>query len=235
MAKELGFEHKPWIIGNKQSLSGDKPLWTQDAMPRLFEKFVSLVKSSELKGVNLDIGCGVGNKTVQFAQAGLDTIGIDTSEDALTEARKLIEELDLSDKCQVVESDCLDLSADLPAAASLDDIYCYTHLKEEEQVHYQDQALRLLPKNSYMLFVLFSLKDNHFHGHQVSKRYDFQFDPDNLKMARVPHYHGMHNVHYDEGQIRSEFSRFRIVDLQEFVHPRESSDRFVWEMIAQII
>lgn len=229
---KLKLEHLPWIEGYKK-ISGGKPLWSQHGMPSVFEEFVKLVKDSKLNGYHLDIGCGDGSKTVNFALAGLKTIGIDISKDAIKRARHLINKLHLSSKCRVLKADCLDLPKNLPPIASISDILVYTHLKEDEQVRYRQIMHKIIIDGGFVLEYLFSDEDLNFHGHPVSTRYDFQFDPENLLMAGFDHYQNMHNVHYNEDTIRREFIDFKIVKLKKVVHPVQPH-RFIWEVILQI-
>ncbi|MDO8466714.1 MAG: class I SAM-dependent methyltransferase [bacterium] len=51
--------------------------------------FLELIKKYKLSGgLLLDIGCGVGDKSIFFAKNGFETVGIDISEVAITEARE---------------------------------------------------------------------------------------------------------------------------------------------------
>ena len=229
---KLRLEYLPWVKGYQKSSTGDKPLWSQHGRPSLFEEFVKLINGSRLNGYHLDIGCGDGSKTVNFALAGLDTIGIDISEDAIKSARQLINELNLASKCQVSQADCLDLPKDLPPIASVSDILVYTHLKMDKQAKYRRQLKRILLNGGFILEYLFSDEDEHFHGHLISPRYDFHYDSENPLMADFAHYQNMHNVHYNEDTIRGEFADFKIIKLKKVIHPVQSH-RFIWELILQ--
>ena len=220
--------HQPWHKSYKKSLEV-KPHWSQHGMPTLFDEFVQMVKKQE--GFHLDIGCGNGVKTVNFALQGLDTIGVDIAKDGLKEANKLIKKLDLNSKCRVVQADCLRLPKDLPKIKSVSDFLCYTHLKEAEQSLYKANLIKLLPVGGYGLFVLFSASDKHFHGHSINKRYDFQFDPNNPLMEGYQHYQDMHNVHFNEEDILRDFAKFRVVKLIEVQHPMDNHRR-LWEVIV---
>ncbi len=59
---------------------------TRKADPYLFDRLYKLLSPS-LEGTYLDIGCGTGNYTSEFAKKGYQFIGIDPSEEMLTKAK----------------------------------------------------------------------------------------------------------------------------------------------------
>jgi len=84
-----------------------------------------------------------------------------------------------------------------------------------------------------VLFVLFSLSDEHFHGHPVSAEYVFKFDPTNPRMTGYEHYAGKVKVHFDEQAIEDSFGRaFGIQECREVAHPLYPGRR-LWNVIAR--
>lgn len=212
------------------------PVWARQGLPALFEKFIALRRRQpESRGdlLHLDVGCGNGVKTVAFAKAGLKTLGLDTSAAALKQARKLINELGLSKSCRVVSSSALKIDRPDGSVGSLSDILCFTHFNRVERQKYLEELKRVLVPGGLCLFLLFSLKDKHFHGHPVSRQYTFRFDPRNSQMRGFEHYQGMFNVHYDEERIRQVFDEFEIFELLEAPHRLYPNERFHWNVILR--
>lgn len=225
-------EHQPWNLSYKMSLEA-KPSWSKHGMPALFQKFVKLVKANKEEGIHLDIGCGDGVKTVNFALAGFNTVGIDISEEGFREAKELIKELGIIGKCKVVRANCLDLPFDDQSVKSASDTLCFTHLKSKDHKKYKNELFRVLKDGGYILIVLFSDNDEHFHGHKVSKKYIFRFDPTNPLMEGYAHYHGMHNFHFNKKDIKKTFSDlFKIVEITEVKHPLYPH-RYLWNVILK--
>ncbi len=220
----------PWGTSYKIA-SQAQPSWTKHGMPSLIEKFISLVRNSNIKnGIHLDVGCGNGIKTVNFALAGFRTIGIDMSEDGFEDGCKLIKELRVSRKCKLIQGSALEIPIKDDTARSISDILCFTHLKSEDHEKYKDEIYRVLKKGGYFLIVLFSDKDKHFHGHKVSKQYTFRFDPKNPLMEGFAHYHGMYNIHFNESLIRRTFKdKFEIIEMVEVRHP-VYDHRYLWNV-----
>lgn len=210
-----------------------RPSWSKHGLPYLFEDFIKLVKENGEQSLHLDIGCGDGIKTVNFALAGLKTLGIDISNDGFKEARALIQELRIKDKCKVIKASALKLPLSKSSITSASDILMFTHLKPKEYFRYKRQLFRTLKGGAYILMVLFSTKDAHFHGHKVSRRYTFKFDPTNPLMEGWAHYHGMYNVHFRKSDIKKTFAdTFEIVRIKEIKHPLYAH-RFLWSVILR--
>lgn len=230
--KKHPIELQPWNLSYQ--MADVRPSWSQHGMPALFETFISLVQNSKNQhGVHLDIGCGNGIKTVNFALAGLPTLGIDISEDGFNEARKRIEDSGLTVNCTVMQSSCLSLPLEDKMARSASDVLCFTHLRPKDYGRYKSELYRVLKGGRYVLMVLFSDKDEHFHGHKVSREYSFKFDPENPLMAGYSHYHGMVNVHFDRAEIERTFKdMFEIIEMKEVKHPVYPY-RYLWNVILK--
>ena len=87
---------------------------------------ISLLKEYGVNdGIILDIGCGTGTVTEYLAQAGYDMIGIDNSEDMLTEAmnKRYDSGLDILYLCQDMRE--MDLYGTVAAAVSICDSMNY--------------------------------------------------------------------------------------------------------------
>lgn len=209
-----------------------KTAWSQHR-PFLFEEFLNLVKKLPVGHVlHLDSGSGNGIKMVEYAKAGLNTLGVDTSKSGVREARKLIRNLGLSETCQVIEASSLHLPVRDDSASSVSDILCFTHFNGEDQEKYLKEISRVLVKGGCLLFELFSDKDKHFHGHPVSKSYYFSYDPKNPLMKDYAHYDGMYNVHFGKQDIENTFKDFEIIKMKEFSHPLYEYRR-LWNVILR--
>ena len=232
MGKKVLEELEPWNLSYKMSLQA-KPSWSRHGLPHLFDEFISLVKSSGNGTNHLDIGCGDGVKTVNYALNGLNTIGIDTSANGFKEARDLIKELEIPKKCKVIKASCLNLPFSKEEFNSASDTLCFTHVKPKDYQKYKNELYQVLKQGSFIMMVLFSDKDKHFHGHKVSGKYTFKFDPKNPLMEGFEHYHGMYNAHFNKQEIRKTFEDlFKIVKIIEVKHP-VYEHRFLWNIILQ--
>lgn len=223
---------RAWQKGYRKKLP---PVWARQGLPALFEKFIRLVKGgSEARGdlIHLDIGCGNGVKTVEFAKAGLKTLGLDTSAPALQQARSLIRQLGLGQTCRVLNSSGFKIPLAPNSVGSVSDVLCFTHFKKVGRQAYLQELKRTLVPGGYCLFLIFSLKDRHFHGHRVSRQYTFRFDPRNLLMRGFKHYEGMFNVHYDEAAIAETFADFEVLEILERPHPVHEM-RYLWNVILR--
>lgn len=233
MIKKILKEHKPWNLSYKKAEEA-RPSWSRHGMPALYTKFIKILGKNHTNGrFHLDIGCGNGVKTVNYALCGLRTIGIDLSDDGFIEARELIRELRISRKCKVIQANCLKLPFKDDSVMSASDTLCFTHIKPKDQRLYKKELFRVLKAGSFVLMVLFSNKDKHFHGHTVSQKYTFKFDPNNPLMERFAHYHGMYNYHYDKNEIKKTFDdMFELVEVAEFIHPLYPH-RYLWNIILR--
>ena len=218
----------PW----EQGYNIKNTAWSKHP-PVLLKEFLELVKTSSNGSVlHLDLGCGNGIKTVEYAKNGLKTLGIDISASGIAEAKKLIGGLSLSKICQVIEASCLHLPVDENSVSSASDILCLTHFNAEEREEYLKEIYRVSVKGSYLLFELFSDKDKHFHGHPVSKSYYFSYDPKNHFMEGYAHYDGMYNVHFGKNDVEATFKDFEIIKMKEFKHPLYDYRR-LWNVILR--
>lgn len=232
MGKKVLKELEPWNLSYKMSVQA-KPSWSRHGLPYLFNEFISLVKENGNGTNHLDIGCGDGVKTVNYALNGLNTVGIDISADGFKEARDLIKDLEIPKKCKVIKASCLNLPFAKEEFSSASDTLCFTHLKPYNYKKYKKELVRILKDGSFIMMVLFSDKDEHFHGHSVSKEYSFVFDPQNPLMQGFEHYHGMYNVHFGRSDIKKVFANnFKIVKMVEVKHPIYNH-RFLWNVLLQ--
>lgn len=232
MGKKVLQELEPWNLSYKMSVQA-KPSWSRHGMPNLFNEFIALVKKSGNGTNHLDIGCGDGVKTVNYALNGLNTVGIDTSRDGFKEAEELIKELKIPNKCKVIKASCLNLPFSKEEFSSASDTLCFTHIKPKDYQKYKRQLYQVLAPGSFIMMVLFSDKDKHFHGHKVSGKYTFKFDSKNPLMAGFEHYHGMYNAHFNKQEIKKTFGDlFKIIKMKEVKHP-VYEHRLLWNVILQ--
>ena len=76
-------ESKPWNWNNLDDMS-KRNIWLE---PSIESYYLINRWKSQKKETFLDIGCGLGRHTIQFAKAGFKTYAIDLSEVALENAR----------------------------------------------------------------------------------------------------------------------------------------------------
>lgn len=234
MTKKNGLKSdQPWHLSYKKA-SEARPSWTKHGMPPLFQKFLKLTKNSNVaSGIHLDIGCGNGTKTVNFALAGFSVVGVDISDEGFKEAKKIVKDLGVLKKCKFIKADCLNLPLQDGSVKSVSDLFCFTHLESKDYEKYKNELYRVLQGGSYILIGLFSDKDEHFHGHKISKNYTFKFDPTNVLMEGFSHYHGMYNAHFGEKEILNTFNgMFEVIILKEYRHPIYAH-RYLWNIILR--
>lgn len=223
----------PWDLSYKKSLAA-QPSWAQHGMPPLTDRFIDLTRTSDSEGIHLDIGCGNGIKTVNFALAGLRTVGIDISKEAIREANFLLDGHKLPGQCAFVEGSCLDLKFAPGSISSVSDILCFTHIEDKNQLEYLKGVHSILRPNGYFMLTLFSDRDEHFHGHPVSKKYRFHYDPSTMEEG-YEHYEGMYNFHFGVQNILETFSGlFDVVGAIHVRHPLYQH-RYLWNVILQKI
>ena len=218
-------QHRPWHV-SYQLAGGSGASWAQHGMPALFDRFVSAMTETPT-GPHLDIGCGNGVKTAQFARDGRQSIGVDIAFDGLRAASRS------GIQARLLQSDCVQLPFKTAVFGSASDILCFTHIPRAQHAAYVEELERILHPGARALLVLFSLSDEHFHGHSVSREYAFQFDPLNPLMAGYEHYAGKVNVHFDRQIILDTFGRtFTIEALTESAHPLYEH-RKLWNLIIR--
>jgi SAM-dependent methyltransferase len=215
----------PWHL-SYQRAGGSGASWAQHGMPALFDEFLGLVVDRPATP-HLDIGCGNGVKTARFARTGIRPVGIDLALDGLRAARAHGVQSDL------VQADCVKLPFKTAAFGSASDILCFTHIPLAYHSAYVQELHRILAPGGRALIVLFSMSDDHFHGHAVSREYEFTFDPANPLMVGYEHYAGKVNVHFDRQAILDTFgSTFSIDALGESAHPLYAH-RKLWNAIVR--
>jgi SAM-dependent methyltransferase len=218
------------------------PSWNKHGMPDLADKFVDLVKSSDLKGTHLDIGCGSGIKTVGFAVRGLESIGIDQSEGSFHEGL-LAAKTDGVD-IKLIKATCNKIPLGEGVASSVSDILMGTHVEPEIWEDYISEVKRVLKPGGYLLFVLFSSEDEHFHGVKVkdrgNNRYNYKLEnadpalePELDRYTSYGDGKGMYNIHFDDAEIDSQFSpHFEIIEKALVQHP-VYPHRKLWNVIMR--
>ncbi len=80
---------------------------TRKADPYLFEQLISLLQP-DIEGTYLDIGCGTGNYTSEFAKKGYRFIGIDPSNEMLEKAKAQNDTIDW----KIGKAEKIDLSSE---------------------------------------------------------------------------------------------------------------------------
>jgi ubiquinone/menaquinone biosynthesis C-methylase UbiE len=215
--------HLPWHV-SYQRAGGSGASWAQHGMPALFARFVGAMSGTPA-GPHLDIGCGNGVKTGQFARASRRSVGVDIAFDGLRAASRS------GIQARLLQGDCVELPFQNAAFATASDILCFTHMPRVKHATYVAELERILMPGGRALVILFSLSDDHFHGHQVSAEYVFRFDPLNPLMTGYEHYSGKVNVHFDRTAIVETFGRtFGIEALTETAHPIYEH-RTLWNLI----
>ncbi len=215
----------PWHI-SYQRAGGSGASWAQHGVPALFERFVAALPETPV-APHLDIGCGNGVKTAQFAHIGRRSVGVDIAFEGLRAASQS------GIQAVLLQGDCVQLPLRTEAFGSASDILCLTHIPLAQHGTYVAELERILVSGARALIVLFSLSDAHFHGHPVSREYSFQFDPLNPLMTGYQHYAGKVNVHFDREAIVETFGRtFAIEVLTESVHPLYEH-RKLWNIIVR--
>lgn len=158
-------------------------------------------------GILADLGCGTGDLTLMFSQAGYDVIGIDCSEEMLTVLREKAEELGLSGKILLLRQNLLklDLYGTIRAAVSTFDTL--NHIGPQEKFA---QAIRnagyFMEKDGVFVFDLNTpYKHQNILGNEC-----FDFETDDA----LCHW----SNHYDEATGR--------VDIRIQIHDKETGEDF---------
>lgn len=216
------------------------PSWAKHGMPDLFAEFLDLLQKQERR-LHLDIGCGDGTKTIEMARAGqLSVLGIDSSAEAINKALAAAAKLNgRSANCRFIQKDALCLPVSDHEVTSASDILVSTHFPEPQFGDYLTELKRVLDPQAYLLLVLFSSSDKHFHGRPLNgQRFytyslsdvDPSLEPDFLRYA---HYEGMYNTHYSGSDIEKTYGRsFQIVKMTEVNHP-VYAHRKLWNVILR--
>lgn len=229
-------ENVPWIKSYQKAKEAE-PSWAKHGMPDLFFEFLDHVQKAHLSGIHLDIGCGNGIKTAIFAAHGLKTLGIDQLGAGFEQAKLFAEELEVQKTCSFLRADATDIPLPNQSVSSISDILMVTHLVPELWDQYLQELNRVLQDGGYILLVLFSDKDQHFHGHPVSPQYTFRLALVNKdlepNLASFAHYEGMFNRHFSAQDITRQWPGFELVKMVEVVHPVYPSYRKLWNVILQ--
>ncbi|TCP56404.1 methyltransferase family protein [Tamaricihabitans halophyticus] len=114
--QDLSFDTIPWDIG--------------EAQPRIVE----LVRTGQLTGPVLDIGCGLGDNTLFLRQEGFDTLGVDGSAAALDMARKRASDQELA--ADFVQADATTLDGVPQRFNTVLDSALYHCLSTEQRIAY---------------------------------------------------------------------------------------------------
>jgi ubiquinone/menaquinone biosynthesis C-methylase UbiE len=222
----------PWYATYRRE-GGAQASWSQHGVPAAFERFVGLVLNGGQPGLHIDIGCGNGVKTREFARAGLPTLGVDLAFDGVHAAQPHHLTGPLPRQLEFIQANGLRLPFADDTFASASDILSLTHIPSARQAQYVDEMHRVLQSGGRALVVLFSMADEHFHGHAVSREYVFEFNSAIPLMAGYAHYQGKVNVHFDRREIIGALGgRFVIEEADEVRHPVYAHRR-LWEVIVR--
>lgn len=129
--------------------------------------FVKLIEEGKVSGKTaLDVGCGVGAKSVYLAQHGFDEIvGVDISSQAIEHARDAVEKSGVSNKCTFFVHDASDLSF-LPASKQFDLVldWAVIHcLPAEQLIAYATMVTERILPDGHLLVRAFSAEDGRDH------------------------------------------------------------------------
>lgn len=84
-------------------------------------------------GILADLGCGTGDLTLMFSQAGYDVIGIDCSEEMLAVLREKADELELSGRILLLRQNLLQLDLYGTIRAAVSSFDTFNHIGPQEQ------------------------------------------------------------------------------------------------------
>lgn len=90
----------------------------------------------------LEIGCGIGTDTINFARAGADVTAVDLSDESIKMARKRAEVFGLSDRIKFIQADSEHLSDYVPEG-KFDLIYSFGVI---HHTPHPDRVMKHLPK-----------------------------------------------------------------------------------------
>jgi 2-polyprenyl-3-methyl-5-hydroxy-6-metoxy-1,4-benzoquinol methylase len=116
--------------------------------------FITFLKSQNIGGTVLDVGCGNGRNSVAFAKNNFKVYGIDLSTSAINLAKKNAKEEGVNINCTV--GSVFDLSYDDNSFEVLVDSGCLHHLRKSEWKSYLRNILRVLKKDGYYFLLCFS-------------------------------------------------------------------------------
>ena len=105
-----------WDAAYRNEIFAGPPPWNiGDAQPEI----VALIEAGKLASPVLDVGCGVGDNSLELAARGYDVVGIDLSQTAIAAAKKDAEERGL-DSVTFLQGDVTKLDHDASFNSVLD-------------------------------------------------------------------------------------------------------------------
>jgi len=141
----------PWDIGRPQ------------------KEFVELVRSGEITGSVLDIGCGSGEHALFFAQEGYDVWGIDSAPLAIQKAQEKAAGRGL--KVHFCVLDALDLSRLNRKFDTATDSGLFHTLSDEDRPLFVDTLAAILsPGGNYFMLCFSDLEPAGYGPRRISKR-----------------------------------------------------------------
>ena len=138
--------------------SGITP-WKDHPIEPLFYEFFLKLEEENPGGKILDIGCGDGWASIFAAQKGFDAIGIDSSPTAIEQADRGANKARVEDRVHFQVGDALDLPFESNYFDALIDGGLFHHILPENRPVYMDNILRVLKKDSFAYFSVFSMKN----------------------------------------------------------------------------
>jgi SAM-dependent methyltransferase len=162
-ARPCNIRHSPAPVGTKEYF--DQVEWRKYFVEPNIPKFAQFERWKDKKV--LEIGCGIGTDTMNFARAGAKVTAVDLSTESLKIARKRAEVFGLTDRIEFYEANAERLSEYVPPQA-YDLVYSFgvihhsphpERIIEQIRQHYvhQDSTLKIMVYHRYSWKVLWML------------------------------------------------------------------------------
>lgn len=221
---------------------GEVPSWSKHPLPDLTQEFArGLFKMSE-RPVVLDSGCGDGNKTEKLAGLGLQVIGVDFEEAAISQALIRQPISGVQAEMRFVQGDVRRLNTLFPANTfdGIFDYQCLASIPPDFWRDVQEEYYAILKPGGLLFIDLLNLEGPEFHGDIADKlknshEYAFGYDPDNPT-------HSANNLNWEDGlyvyfldghEAESIFGeRFKLEVLQKRIHPYNER-RILWTALLK--
>jgi SAM-dependent methyltransferase len=162
-ARPCNIRHSPAPVGTKEYF--DQVEWRKYFVEPNIPKFAQFERWKDKKV--LEIGCGIGTDTMNFARAGAKVTAVDLSTESLKIAKKRAEVFGLTDRIEFYEANAERLSEYVPPQA-YDLVYSFgvihhsphpERIIEQIRQHYvhQDSTLKIMVYHRYSWKVLWML------------------------------------------------------------------------------